>query len=54
MIRMKVIPKIGDIINGVEILDLDLERTNNKAKYWKYKCPKCGKIKSARTDRIGS
>ena len=43
----------GAIINGVEILELDLERTTSKARYWKYKCPGCGQIKSARSERVG-
>ena len=45
---------IGAIINGVEILELDLEKTTTKARYWKYRCPECGIIKSARSDRVGA
>lgn len=44
----------GAIINGVEILELDLKKSNSKKKYLKYKCPTCGEIKSSRTDCIGT
>ena len=44
----------GAIINGVEILEIDLKKTTSKSRYWKYRCPGCGNIKSARSERIGS
>ena len=45
---------VGAIVNGVEILELDEEKTTSKARYWKCACPGCGIIKSTRSDRIGS
>ena len=45
---------VGVIINGVEILEQDLEKSTKKARYWKYACPGCGAIKSARSDRLGA
>lgn len=44
----------GAIINGVELIEKDLERSDSKNTWWKYKCPKCGTIKSARNSRVGS
>lgn len=44
----------GAIINGVEILGIDLEKTTPKDRYWFYKCPNCGKVKSAKSSRIGT
>lgn len=46
--------KIGDIVKGVELLALDEEKSTPKEKWWKYKCPNCGNIKSARSSRVGS
>jgi hypothetical protein len=34
--------KVGDIVRGVELLELDEEKSTKKEKYWKCKCPKCG------------
>ena len=45
---------VGAIINGVEILELDKEKTTKKAKYWKCACSQCGAIRSVRSDRIGT
>lgn len=44
----------GAIINGVELIELDTEKSTSGKKYWKYKCPTCGAIKSSSTDRIGT
>ena len=44
----------GAIINGVELIELDTEKSTSNKKYWKYKCPTCGMIKSSRTDNIGT
>ena len=47
--------RVGQIINGVLVLALDEEKTHNsKFSYWFYHCPKCNKLKSARSDKIGT
>lgn len=45
--------KVGDIIRGVELLELDEVRSTKKEKYWKTKCPQCGEIQSVRSGKIG-
>lgn len=46
--------KVGDIIRGVELLELDEEKTTKKEKYWKCKCPTCGEIYSFRSGHVGN
>lgn len=46
--------QVGDIVRGVELLEIDESRSTKKEKYWKYKCPKCGDIKTARSSKVGS
>lgn len=46
--------KVGDIVRGVKLLELDELRSTKKEKYWKYECPECGAIKSARSSKVGT
>lgn len=45
--------KVGDIIRGVELLELDEKRSTKKEKYWKTECPQCKQIQSVRSSKIG-
>lgn len=45
--------KVGDIVRGVELLELDEEKSTKKEKYWKCKCPKCGQLHSFRSGHVG-
>lgn len=46
--------KVGDMVRGVKLLELDESRSTKKEKYWKYECPGCGAIKSARSSKVGT